>query len=75
MIFGQCSYSNLVTSFANTGHEGCVTTCCVTGGNVVSVGRIGGMETNMSSLSLDQIQAADFTFLKKLMDLRKVHYS
>ena len=45
------------------------------GGNIVSVGRIGGLDTNMSSLSLDQIQAADFTFLKKLMDLRKVHYN
>ena len=42
------------------------------GGNIVSVGRIGGMDTNMSSLSIDQIQAADFTFLKKLIDLRKV---
>lgn len=49
--------------------------CCVTGGNVVSVGRISGMDTNMSSLSLDQIQAADFNFLKKLMDLRKVRYT
>ena len=43
-----------------------------TGGSVVPVGRIGGIDLNMSSLSLDQIQAADFTFLKKLMDLRKV---
>lgn len=42
------------------------------GGNVVPVGRIGGIDTSMSSLSLDQIQAADFSFLKKLMDLRKV---
>ena len=42
---------------------------------MVSVGRIGGMDTNMSSLSFDQIQAADFMFLKKLMDLRKVFYN
>ena len=50
-----------------------VVSCCVhAGGNIASVGRIGGMDTSMSSLSFDQIQAADFTFLKKLMDLRKV---
>lgn len=50
-----------------------MTTMLHTGGSVVSVGRIGGMDTTMNSLSLDQIRAADFTFLKKLMDLRKVN--
>ena len=43
-----------------------------TGGSMASVSRVGGKDTHTSSLSLDQLQTADFSFLKKLMDLRNV---